>query len=180
MTNVNEEHWRFSLRFYGERDVSYACIVLQDRCGVDVNVLLLSLYATLSLNRVHDDQDIEAMDNGVRILRDQVIEPLRHVRRHIKGKYSSAGENIRQLVKQSELLAERLEQSMLAETLIARDCPAQGGANVAAVVAMVVNYYLGIAGKQAGTDPEIVAAIGLIATAAESFRRRWVGIPSGR
>jgi len=36
--------WRFSLRFYRQREVADACIALQEEAGVDVNLLLFLLW----------------------------------------------------------------------------------------------------------------------------------------
>ena len=39
--------WEFSLEFYAQPGVASACLALQDRCGVDVNVLLLMCWCGL-------------------------------------------------------------------------------------------------------------------------------------
>ena len=36
--------WKFSLGYYRGAGVSEACLELQDRCGVDVNVVLFLLW----------------------------------------------------------------------------------------------------------------------------------------
>src|SRR3546814_8824998 len=38
-------HWRFSVAVYGRPEVPASCLHLQDTYGVDVNVLLLALFA---------------------------------------------------------------------------------------------------------------------------------------
>src|SRR2546430_7746700 len=36
--------WRFSLRFYRQREVADACIMLQEEAGIDVNLLMFLLW----------------------------------------------------------------------------------------------------------------------------------------
>ena len=54
--------WRFVLPFYGSAGVSPACLVLQDRIGVDVNILLVAAYATAERGIGLDQEDLAAAD----------------------------------------------------------------------------------------------------------------------
>ena len=75
--------WRFSLRFYRQPGVADACIALQDGCGVDVNVLLFFLW--LATARRYVSRDVaQAVCAQAMPWRDDVVAPLRAVRRRLK------------------------------------------------------------------------------------------------
>jgi len=110
--------WRFSLNFYRQAGVSDACIALQDRCGVDVN-LLLFLFWLASDDRQLSAEDVKLLDDNVRDWRDLTIVPIRDTRRKLKGAAtlveSGKQENFRNRIKAVELEAERLQQEALYE-----------------------------------------------------------------
>jgi hypothetical protein len=93
--------WTFSLRIYGQPGVPPACLTLQDGSGVDVNVLLFSLYAASCIDP----------------WKKQAVVPLRGVRRFLKdtpaGLDAEGVEALRQRVKAAELESERLQQEAL-------------------------------------------------------------------
>ena len=45
MSATDVPFWSFSTEFYGRTGVAPACLVLQDRFGCDVNLLLFALWA---------------------------------------------------------------------------------------------------------------------------------------
>ena len=108
--------WRFSLRFYALPGVAAACIDLQDRHGVDVNVLLFLLFLAEAGRAVSPD-DAARIGAGVRAWRDSVVAPLRAARRNLRtptGKIDpDAAEALRTNVKRVELEAERIQQETL-------------------------------------------------------------------
>lgn len=153
-------HWDFALRLYGRDGVSPACIVLQDRCGVDVNVLLVALYAAIVAGRRVGSAEIAALDMAGAGIRDMVVVPLRAIRRQMKGAdFGPATEQARNKVKAAELSAEQLEQAALA-ALVAQ-WPA-GKVTPEAVIGAVVAHY----GRP---DAEAEAAMVQIAAAAEAM-----------
>src|SRR5690242_6327161 len=77
-------HWSFALRLYGRPGVSGACLALQDRLGVDVNVLLFALFAAADAGKAIDENDVAEMDRAVSAWRADVIFPLRALRRRLK------------------------------------------------------------------------------------------------
>jgi uncharacterized protein (TIGR02444 family) len=108
--------WRFSLRFYRQPGVADACIALQDGCGVDVNLLLFLLWlATAKRGVAHGD--VEALYAKTVPWRDDVVAPLRTVRRKLKAGSAlveaAAAEFFRTRIKAVELEAERLQQEAL-------------------------------------------------------------------
>ena len=108
--------WDFSLRFYALPGVAATCIDLQDRHGVDVNVLLFLLFLA-EAGRAVSAEDVARIDSEVRTWRDGVVAPLRMARRNLRTRTSrvdpAAAEALRTNVKRIELEAERLQQETL-------------------------------------------------------------------
>jgi uncharacterized protein (TIGR02444 family) len=133
--------WRFSLRFYRRPGVADACITLQDGCGVDVNILLFFLWLALA-RRCVSSAAAATVCAKVAPWRDDVVIPLRTLRRRLKDGSSlaerGATELFRTRIKAIELESERLQQeSMFAlaadlETENASTIEAAARANVAA------------------------------------------------
>jgi uncharacterized protein (TIGR02444 family) len=113
--------WRFSLRLYPA--VAETCLALQDRFGVDVNVLLFLLWAAEGGRKV-DAEDARRVIAAVETWNRTVVVPLRTVRRALREPPDlvepAAAERFRQRVKQIELEAERLQQEGL-DRLVPRD-----------------------------------------------------------
>jgi len=114
-------HWRFALAVYGQPGVEDACLMLQDRLDLDVNILLFATYATTECSMTVSAQDIQAMDAAVRAWRMEAVIPLRALRRRLKQRFgpleSEYAQMLRSKVKQTELLAEQIELAMLARWL---------------------------------------------------------------
>ncbi len=108
--------WRFSLRFYRQPGVADACIALQDGCGVDVNILLFFLWLATAKRSV-PAATAQAVCAKAGAWRDEVVVPLRTLRRKLKDGSSlverSAAELFRTRIKAVELESERLQQEAL-------------------------------------------------------------------
>jgi uncharacterized protein (TIGR02444 family) len=108
--------WRFSLRYYRQPGVAEACIALQDGCGVDVNILLFFLWLATARRQVSPDV-AQAVCARAAPWRDDVVVPLRTVRRRLKEGPAlverDAAERFRTAVKALELESERLQQEAL-------------------------------------------------------------------
>ena len=76
--------WDFSLATYGKEGVADACIALQEAHGADVNVLLFCAWAGCHGVRL-DRAQIEAACGAVRGWHEEVVRPLRSVRRRLKS-----------------------------------------------------------------------------------------------
>jgi uncharacterized protein (TIGR02444 family) len=145
MTDADTKHgspfWCFSLRFYRQPGVADACLALQDECSVDVNLLLFFLWLATSRRQVSSDA-AHAVCVKAAPWRDDVVAPLRAVRRRLKDGSGlighDAAERFRTTIKALELESERLEQealSALAAGLATEDTAtveAAARANVAA------------------------------------------------
>jgi uncharacterized protein (TIGR02444 family) len=102
--------WRFSLAVYGQTEVAKECLALQDAFGLDVNILLFCAWLgtqSVALKR----EDIEAASRAVAAWRDDIVLPLRTVRR--RWKVLSGDQKFRASIKDVEIKAEQIEQAML-------------------------------------------------------------------
>lgn len=107
---MNNPLWQYSVEQYARPGVADACLALQDDHDLDVNILLYAAWLA-SLGRKPDAGHIEALARDVDEWREQVIRPLRSLRRQWKG-LSPAAE-LREQVKNLELEAERLQQDRM-------------------------------------------------------------------
>jgi uncharacterized protein (TIGR02444 family) len=101
--------WSFSLAFYAQRGVATSCLRCQDEAGADVNLLLFLLWQARA-GVVFTPDEIAAIDREIASWRAEVVQPLRAVRRYLKGRDADA---LRDAVKAAELDAERLQQAAL-------------------------------------------------------------------
>jgi uncharacterized protein (TIGR02444 family) len=118
--------WQFSGTVYARRGVAEACLALQERHRLDVNLLLFCAWAGSNGRRL-DGGDIGLLRSTARPWHDQVVAPLRAARRWLKQQTSvpdTLGEAFREEVKTLELQAEMLEQLMLYQELEVE--PAEG------------------------------------------------------
>lgn len=129
---AHEGLWAFSLQVYSRPGVAPACLSLQDRRGTDVNLLLHALWCGARgyfISPVERQTLCEAVSDW----HENVVKPLRHARRWMKGSQTACGPEaaaLRQAIKKQELQAERLEQQLLEATLT--PTPAEGSPPVAA------------------------------------------------
>lgn len=173
---IEGPHWSFALRLYAKAGVSEACLVLQDRMGVDVNVLLFALFAAMDRCVALDERDLQAIDDQVASWRDEVVLPLRSIRRRLKSGPEPAPdvatEALRDKVKRSEIAAEQIEQAIMArwfEGCYREHKPRD--VNSGDVICRVVNHFAARSGTSAGiTDPEIQEAMRIVLEAAQTIR----------
>lgn len=127
----NHPFWDFSLALYGREGVAQACVALQDRRGLDVNLLLFCCWAG-SRGRRLDPADLKGLNEAVGPWRDAVVRPLRAIRRWLKsqaaalatpGALGAPAHRLRERIKTDELQAEAVEQALLARTLPIPDDP---------------------------------------------------------
>jgi len=82
--------WDFSLAVYNRPGVAEACLALQDRRGLDVNLLLACCWAGAAGRRL-EAQDISGLRGAVDEWQREVVAPLRAVRRRLNGPGDAAG-----------------------------------------------------------------------------------------
>ena len=113
------DHWQFSLAVYGQQGIAEHCLELQHRLGMDVNVLLLMLWAAGRWDRAPTSEQIADADGRICAWRQQIVTPLRQLRTRLKHGPPPAPDittdGLREDIKQLELNAERMEQDVLAQ-----------------------------------------------------------------
>jgi uncharacterized protein (TIGR02444 family) len=139
-------HWRFSLRIYGQPGVAEACILLQDRHGIDVNVLLIALIHA-AIAGPPSMLTITALDRTALAWRKAAILPLRGIRRALKAEtnlqHHPAQQDIRRRIAEIELAAEQVEQAMLAQLLPPPQERQPEADDLARTLETVISYYAG-------------------------------------
>ena len=92
--------WAFSLAVYGGDGVADECLALQERLGLDVNILLLAAYIGAVEGVRFEVSDIAAANVEVAPWQAEIVRPLRQVRRALKPMNA---EGLRAQVKAAEL-----------------------------------------------------------------------------
>ena len=109
-----EGFWRFSLAFSALPRVAPALLALQDRDGLDVNLMLFALWLGISGRHPLDSGALAAAERAIGTIRAEVVEPLRSLRRNLKHQADEGIQRLRESMKALELEGEKLAQSRLA------------------------------------------------------------------
>ncbi len=113
--------WDYSLSLYGKPEVAESCIFLQDKYGLDVNLLLFCLWIAASGRGALEAVEIDDCIRRTGDWREQVIEPLRSIRRVCRDRPLGVPgfllEIFTPLMHDIELEAEHVEQLVLADTV---------------------------------------------------------------
>ena len=142
--------WAWSNAVYAAPGVADACLLLQDRFGIDVNLMLWAAWrhaqgAPLDAAAARDGKD------AIRMINAELVLPLRTVRRAAR---SHRAEALYAAVKAAELAAERTVQERLAALPIR---PAAGETGLAA------------AARASGGDPSAPGLAAALATLARAL-----------
>lgn len=130
----------FALRVHGADGVAQACVLLQDRFGLDVNLLLFA--ARVGTTGRLTPATLTAAAERVEQWHAEVVRPLRAVRRRLKSGPAPAPNpataELRDELKGLEIRAELIELGEL-EALVADAEPGKDpGTDVAAALTLVV------------------------------------------
>ncbi|MCB1422028.1 MAG: TIGR02444 family protein [Nitratireductor sp.] len=113
--------WHFSLDRYSRPKVSATCLQLQDKAGLDVNLLLFCLWCGQNCLLLNSRQIRHLLDGDAGHWHQEVVKPLRAARRAMKSPPPALptedSETLRSELKRVEIEAERLEQFALAGAL---------------------------------------------------------------
>jgi uncharacterized protein (TIGR02444 family) len=143
MTDDGSSFWNFSLRFYAQPQVAAACLELQDQAGADVNVVLYLLYLAQH-GRQLGRADVARIDALVSAWRIEVVQPLRTLRRRLKGGIApidaAASTALRDEIKRVELESERIEQITLESKAPAAEIGTLAASRITAAHANLVAY----------------------------------------
>jgi uncharacterized protein (TIGR02444 family) len=167
-------HWRFAVRLYGLPGVADACLLLQDRLGVDVNILLLAAYAAAERGIALEAGDVRDMDSAVASWRSAIVAELRKLRRRLKSGPEPAPcgvtERLRSEIQSAELHAEQIEQAVLAGWLERRAFGRpRSDVDIGRALHTVVTHFANVNGAAAG-DGEVHAAEQALVTATTRIR----------
>jgi uncharacterized protein (TIGR02444 family) len=138
----------YSLAVYGRAGVAEQCLALQDREGLDVNLLLFCLWAA-SRGRTVDGREMDRLIDAAAPWQRDVVATFRALRRWLKDRpVAAAGEaaTLRENAKRRELEAEEIEQRRLEACL---EMPA-GAEPDPAIAAANLSVYLARAGCPLG------------------------------
>jgi uncharacterized protein (TIGR02444 family) len=132
--------WDYALELYRREGVESACLELQERHGLDVNLVLLCCW--LARRGIEAERAwLKATVRAVETWQVEVVRPLRAVRRRLKvefaepppggiaARWPELAARLRQRVLALEIDGERLEQLLLAE--LAADLPATAAPGIA-------------------------------------------------
>jgi uncharacterized protein (TIGR02444 family) len=116
-----DELWDYAIRLYADADVAQACLALQERHEVDVNVVLFCIWSAASGRGRLTGSELGAALAEVRAWHSNVVRHLRALRKSLKGGFESAPgaltEALRRAVAATEIDAEHIEQLMLSASL---------------------------------------------------------------
>jgi uncharacterized protein (TIGR02444 family) len=156
----------FALGVYAADGVSGACLALQDRLDVDVNVVLFAAYlGAVRAERLTDAGLGTALDR-VGSWHREVVRPLRLVRRRLKVHPAPAAGQLRADLQRLEIDAEMIELAELGALAVDEARPSASGTpaeRAAAAIATVVGGEL---------DAELRTAVDVIASAAAAWSAR--------
>ena len=105
--------WSFSLAFYDRPDVAEALIALQDKAGLNVNLILFAIWLGLSGRGRLDASRLGAAERAVHAIEIKLIRPLRALRRWLKSLPDPDIQALRERIKRIEIDAEKLAQTRL-------------------------------------------------------------------
>ncbi|KAA0102398.1 TIGR02444 family protein [Mycolicibacterium sp. P1-18] len=156
----------FAVGVYAADGVSGACLALQDRLDVDVNVVLFAAYVgAMRAERLTDAGLGSAMERVGGWHRD-VVRPLRSVRRRLKVDPVPGAAQLRTNLQRLELDAEMIELTELGALAADEGRPSASGTpseRAAAAIGTVVG---------GGLDEELRGAVDVIASAAAVWSAR--------
>ena len=160
--------WDFSLHVYRQPGVPEACLGLQDRHSIDVNLMLYCAWAGAEAGIDLGPGDLRQLAAGVDDWHDRVVRRLRAVRADLKrqshGAPAALAASLRERIKAMELEAERIEQDMLFDLSSEVGGARQPGADLCG---RNISAYFNLLGVQAGGPDE--ADIGTIVAAAAAM-----------
>jgi uncharacterized protein (TIGR02444 family) len=131
--------WRFSLALYERRGVAEAMIALQDRAGLDVNLILFGLWVGVRHGLNLESDRFTAATEAVAEL-NGVVRNIRALRRQLGAAADSDILRLHRALLRLELAAERQVQRRLALWVAAGTLPQAPGDRRSAAQANLARY----------------------------------------
>jgi len=152
-----DRFWAFSLDVYGKPGVAPGLIDLQDRLGLDVNLLLFCCWAGREGRRL-SLTDLKAIEAATHLWQAEVVRPLRALRRRLKSGFADlpadAVSALRKRIGDAEIEGERIAQVSMAPLLPAAE--ARDADSAAALVAANLKTCFRYADRSIGIAEEAV------------------------
>ena len=159
------DFWDYSIKLYAEKEVAEACLRLQDRHGLDVNVVLFCVWVAASGRGTLRGSEPEDAFAAVEVWHEEVVRRLRALRKWLKGDIGSAprllANQLRRAVLATELDAEHVEQLMLADCVKRPAAAGEPAAQARDALANLSAYFaaIGVSPSDADrTDARVVLA----------------------
>ncbi len=150
----SSELWDFTLSVYGQKGVSQACIALQDRRGLDVDVMLFCSWLGATGRGAISREELDRAWEAIALWQAEIVTTLRAVRRRIKDGFAGAPEAAAKAVGKAvltrEIEAERISLIMLEGTTSRSAAPDRPAGKRAADAA--ANYALYLASQGVAPD----------------------------
>ncbi len=143
--------WDFSLALYGRDGVAPACLILQDRHQIDVNILLFCIWLGADGYPAATEADIARYRAAVAAWHEEAVRGLRAVRRWMKPERPPVNPELAQALRarlqKLEIDAEHLEQVTLFNCIRTESQDRPPSEQIGAAAANVRLYFreLGIA-----------------------------------
>lgn len=164
------DFWDFSLALYGKPGVAPACLALQERHGLDVNVLMFCLWLAASRRGPAPDAALRTAFAAAESWHVEVVRPLRALRRRLKSPVGAADQTLAQAlrarIQKIEIDAEHIEQITLAATAPAVRTSKTGHDALALAAEGAVHAAIYCRHIGAGESPENLGDLGAILAAA--------------
>jgi len=156
--------WDFSLAVYMTDGVAPACIEIQDRLNVDVNVIMFCLWTGATGRGVMTAAEIAALRRAVDTWHETVVKGLRAIRQRMKGGMPPAplefSDKLRRRIAKIEVDCEHLEQLMLVATVERPPVAGKDGETLAReAAANVVAYWKALGARPEPRDLKALATI---------------------
>lgn len=157
--------WEFSVRIYSRPEVAEACLALQEKFKLDVNILLFCCWQAEKGLAPLTDADIAKIMTVSQDWHRQIVAGLRAVRQNLKGGFPPASpvmaEMIRKQIINLEIQSEQVEQDLIFQTIPGK----AGNSDQAGILTGAQNCktYLSHLGKH--PDDEDAARFGIILAA---------------
>ena len=160
--------WDYSLALYGRPRVEACCLRLQDRLGVDVNLLLLCCWLAARGHDAIGEDTVGEILARTAPWRDQVVLPLRTLRTRLKEPHEKAPAGLtvalRESVLAAELDAEHIAQLIMSAGFDEKAASRLSSEDGARRAAINLARYLGVAGLAPG--PGETVDLGILLDAA--------------
>jgi uncharacterized protein (TIGR02444 family) len=117
--NAADEFWSFSLKLYARPGISECLIDLQDRFGLNANVMLFCCWCGVSGRPPVDEPLLREAIAQTDVWQSAVVQRLRSLRREMKNGIDGVplrdSNPVREEIKRLEIECERIEQIRLAD-----------------------------------------------------------------